>query len=218
MSWRWLGLSDDAAQANMDRDRELFEEVKRGEGVPFLRFYRWTHPALSYGRTQGIDEASCLDALSKGWEVVRRPTGGGKVYHGSDVCFSLSWRKADSALPWTINESYRVIHSWIQESLRGLGIHSELTGRKADAGNGWCFQSAVCSDLLLNGRKIVGGAQWRDGSAALHQGSIQLRLTPGQISRFRDSFTSFFGAQFGPSAAPSFRPALPRSAAACSLG
>ena len=194
--WRWLGYSCESGQDSMDKDQMLFDAVKRGESLPALRFFRWANPALSYGRTQGIDLQSRTDALAQGLEVVRRPTGGGKVPHGTDLCFSLHWRKEDPAIPWTISDSYLVIHRWIQQSLEELGHPTEILPRKCEDETGWCFQSAVCYDLVRNGSKVVGGAQWRDAKAALHQGSIQLALPDASVEVFRRRFESAFGIAF----------------------
>lgn len=200
--WIWIPCRTDSGPANMDLDRRLFESVRDGLSPSFLRFYGWSSPTLSYGRTQGISETGKAEAAAQGLTVVRRPTGGGKVPHDKDFCFSLAWKKSETNLPWTINESYRAIHAWVQDSLSELGIRTELIGRKTDLGNGWCFESAVCSDLILDGRKVVGGAQWREGHTALHQGSIQLPLSPAQLEVFKANFSRTFGVRLSDAAAP----------------
>ena len=178
----------------MDLDRRLFKEVKDGKRPSLIRFFRWRDPAFSYGRTQGADEDSLRDARSRGLAAVQRPTGGGKVVHENDTCFTVIWRKESRALPWAVNESYRTIHGWIASTLaEAEGDAFTLAGNPADLGNGWCFQSPICSDVMRGGRKIAGGAQWRDGGGAIHQGSIQARLADGTLDRFRSSFEEGFG-------------------------
>jgi lipoate-protein ligase A len=194
--WTWIPFLREPAQTTMDRDREIFKAVKEKAEKPTVRFYGWRKPAMSYGRTQGMDPAASEEIKSEGWEEVMRPTGGGKVFHGKDICFSVVWRRENKTLPWNVVHSYSSIHRWIQESLRSLGIESEIVRKKSANDNGWCFQSAVCFDLESNSRKIVGGAQWRDGNAALHQGSIQLAISEEMVDLFKKNFESFFNVRF----------------------
>ena len=49
---------------------------------PLLRLYAWDRPAVSIGYIQR------LDAAPPGFAVVRRPTGGGVVYHDHDVTYT----------------------------------------------------------------------------------------------------------------------------------
>jgi len=180
----------------MDTDANFFEAVKENREPPSVRFYKWQRPAVSYGRTQGLDVSTQLDSVSKGRDVVRRPTGGGKVLHGDDLCFSVFWRKEHGSIPWKIQESYRQIHIWIKESLNSLGLPTSLMEENAPNIKGWCFQNPSGYDLVSDGKKVVGGAQRRDGNTALHQGSIQLNIQEKDLSVFKNCFASFFHVEF----------------------
>jgi lipoate-protein ligase A len=233
--WQYLQPLCESAEATMQRDRVLFKKIKNQFQKPILRFYYWQKQTLSYGRTQGLRDSVRRTYESQGWDIVQRPTGGGIVLHGTDLCFSILWRKENEALPWKIQGSYQLIHEWIQWSLGALGIRSRLkhpayaglrspnphpgsplrdslhpfpsrlNGReressKEEAGlptqeGGWCFESPICYDLVHEGRKVVGGAQWRDGNTALHQGSIQLALPERSIFIFKRYFEKFFNVQ-----------------------
>src|SRR5207247_262800 len=162
--WNWLTFLKEAADKTMDLDRKLFQAVKEKIEKPTVRFYAWKNPTISYGRTQGIDRQTERQSRNEGWEKVMRPTGGGKVIHKNDLCFSVLWRKENGAIPWKITDSYFLIHLWIQKSLNALGFPSDMV-ETSDRRSGWCFKSAVCFDLAAGGDKIVGGAQWRDGGA-----------------------------------------------------
>ncbi len=177
----------------MDRDRKLFQTFS----LPTLRFYRWSKPAVSFGRTQGIDSDIERSFLQRGIMVVGRPSGGGMVEHREDLCFSLFWNKETQSIPWNVKESYNAIHTWIAEGLKELGIETTMACQK-DADNGWCFTSAVCYDLTLNGKKIVGGAQWREKNKALHQGSIQIALNPETVTALQNQFKKHFNVLLTP--------------------
>ena len=86
-TWRWIPFLREAPKQTMERDREI---LKNSANLPILRFYGWAAPALSYGRTRGIDSASQEEAMDKGRAVVQRPTGGGYVEHEKDICFSMT--------------------------------------------------------------------------------------------------------------------------------
>ncbi len=200
-TWQWIPAQTADAETNMSLDRELFRQVLENRSGPVLRFYQWTRPALSYGRSGRLAAQLIEDLKKQNWEIVQRPTGGGKVQHGDDLCFTLIWRKENSSIPWPVNESYCAIHGWLKESLRKMGIaseHCEQGQYPAAAGDpGWCFTDAVRNDLMSGGRKIIGGAQWRDRNTALHQGSIQLRLPDNAVKIFKQDFSNIFSVSFG---------------------
>ncbi len=193
--WDWLPYACEAAAPTMQKDRDLFERVKAGNHLPYIRFYRWEKPAISFGRTHDMTKVPQETFKADGWSIVQRPTGGGTVLHQKDLCFSIVWRKQNAALPWRINDSYLFIHKWIRNSLAALG-HScdfhKVSAESAYYGDALCFQNPVCSDLLEGGRKIVGGAQWRSHDVALHQGSIQLDLGPESLDIFKHEFEKLY--------------------------
>ncbi len=67
---------------NMAIDEALLEYAT----VPAIRFYRWHFPALSFGYfgkfRDVVDYVSARD-------LVRRWTGGGMVFHGEDLTYSI---------------------------------------------------------------------------------------------------------------------------------
>jgi len=134
--------------------------------------------------------------MEQGWDVVKRPTGGGKVYHLTDTCFSVMWSKNDPSLPWGLNESYCALHRWVQTSLKTLGIVSGLSDGNGRDDSEWCFKNPVRSDLVAGNKKIVGSAQLREGDFALHQGSIDLQLSDRDIPIFKQSFRQIFKVDF----------------------
>lgn len=192
-AWQILPYLCEPPFQTMERDKKIFLSFS----APILRFYRWAQPAVSFGRTRGIDGEVERAALEKGWRVVCRPTGGGIVEHADDLCFSLFWPKADGTLPWKVSDSYAAIHEWIAEGLKELGVETASVHQK-DRENGWCFQTAVCHDLTSGGKKIVGGSQWRQKDKALHQGSIQTALSASAVPVFEERFRNKFGVALNP--------------------
>lgn len=117
-------------------------------------------------------------------EVVKRPTGGGIVWHGKDQTFTLLVPDAPAFERFNPRQSYQWIHSMLAECL------SDQTGKKhllvqpgACPSGDDCFVSPVAADVVCEGRKIAGGAQRRTKSGFLHQGSLQ-------VSGLTDAFWS----------------------------
>ncbi|MBO7237927.1 MAG: hypothetical protein J6U96_01375 [Elusimicrobiaceae bacterium] len=143
---------------------------------PVLRFYHWTDgPAVTFGYSQFYNSVQSQLTPDKG-PACRRPTGGGIVFHGADLTFSLIF---ESEL--RPSEIYARLHGAIENALAQVQLQSTRQGAVsaavyAPATNGiasGCFANPVKDDLLVNGKKILGGAIRRFGTQILYQGSLQ---------------------------------------------
>lgn len=146
-----------------------------------LRFYRWTDgPAVTFGYAQFIREVRrALQEKNFQGPYARRPTGGGMVFHGEDLTFSLVFPGAGRP-----TEIYQKFHAQVHAQLNRLGetgkvFHQHLpacayapsVNHTASA----CFSNPVENDLLsASGAKILGGALRRFGQTVLYQGSLQV--------------------------------------------
>ncbi len=177
-----------SAALNMAIDEAFFETAK----VPTIRFYQWDHPALSFGYFGKFD-----DVASDNRDIVRRWTGGGIVYHGDDLTYSIVIPATDAAFGESSMKIYEETHRAIRNVLMVKGEPAELSAVAAvsdcrtkgstvgDRRYNECFANPVCADVLLNGRKIAGAAQRRNRHGLLQQGSIQ-------NVEFRDGFADSF--------------------------
>ena len=68
------------AAINMAIDEALLENAIK----PAIRFYQWDHPALSFGYF-----GRYADVANENRDLVRRWTGGGIVFHGEDLTYSV---------------------------------------------------------------------------------------------------------------------------------
>jgi lipoate-protein ligase A len=170
--------SSRSAALNMAVDEALLEVVN----VPTIRFYRWDHPAVSFGYFGKFSEVEAA-----GNDVVRRWTGGGIVHHGEDLTYSLVIPASDAAFAESSPTIYERVHEAICAALRATGhgaVVAAIAGRGAgisDAGYN-CFANPVRADVLLGGRKIAGAAQRRTRRGLLHQGSIQGIQLPADLA------------------------------------
>ena len=83
-SWLFWNDTPHSPAWNMAADEALLQNAP-ATGTPLLRCYAWDRPAVSIGYVQR------LDAAPEGFAAVRRPTGGGIVYHDYDFTFSVAF-------------------------------------------------------------------------------------------------------------------------------
>lgn len=156
--------------ANMAMDEALMEEA-RVSGDAVARIYSWSVPTLSFGRNQpargSYDPAL---ATERGIGIVRRPTGGRALLHHRELTYAVGAPVRSLSL----REAYGRINAILVAALRSLGLDVHLAGgahaRRPDLAP--CFAEPAEGEIVLGGRKLVGSAQWRDGTALLQHGSI----------------------------------------------
>jgi lipoate---protein ligase len=143
---------------------------------PCLRFYRWSRPTLSLGFHQRQLQPAWLQAQERGQlDLVRRPSGGGAVLHGNDLCYALVWPDPDC----TRLVAYQRICRWLQRALAQMGHPLEFGQEPAAPASPDCFARSTAADLVhRGGAKRIGSAQrWLRGCLLQH-GSIQCDPQP----------------------------------------
>lgn len=185
---------------NMAADEVLLETaVKRGR--PLLRFYSWDRLAVSIGYVQK------LSAAPEGFAVVRRPTGGGVVYHDFDFTYTVVFPEGHWLTGLDRTQSYDWINRSVQAALEELQIHANLSNdsisHDVDRMTMVCFKNPTKYDVLLDGNKIAGSAQRRTVDGILHQGSLHfggpLPFTREQMSQaMTDAFSKIMFVSFIP--------------------
>jgi lipoyl(octanoyl) transferase len=153
-----------SAALNMATDEALLETAV----VPSIRFYEWDQPALSFGYFGKFE-----DVASYRRDTVRRWTGGGIVFHGEDLTYSLVIPASTPAFEESSMSIYQKVHRALAAALAANGHVSELATDAAPKISESCFANPVRADVLSNGRKIAGAAQRRTRRGLLQQGSIQ---------------------------------------------
>src|SRR5262245_58061744 len=171
-------ISPHSAAMNMALDEALLELAI----VPMIRFYRWRLPALSFGY---FGKFSAVAIYASERDLVRRWTGGGIVFHGNDLTYSIVIPASDPLFNESSIAIYEEIHCALAEALDGVGGHAVVAGgvdsgrialskdAAVSAGGYNCFANPVRADVMMDGRKIAGAAQRRTRRGLLQQGSIQ---------------------------------------------
>jgi lipoate-protein ligase A len=184
-NWRFIdsGLADGAT--NMAIDEAILHAVSENKAPPTIRFYGWQPAALSLGYFQSVHKSTNIDALrARGFDLVRRPTGGRAVFHQHELTYSIIVPESDPDIPRTVNEAYRVLSFGLLYGFRTLGLQAELMNlyKKVEYADGQDYRSSACFDapswyeLVVEGRKVAGSAQTRKKGVLLQHGSILLEL------------------------------------------
>ncbi|HEY4692350.1 MAG TPA: biotin/lipoate A/B protein ligase family protein [Bellilinea sp.] len=177
--WRILFSAPAAGSWNMALDEAILEAVTRGDQPPTLRLYAWEPACLSLGHAQPIADLDLEALASRGWQVVRRPTGGRAILHTDELTYSISAHQDNPVMTGGILESYRRISLALVRGLETLGIDSHADSQYA-LPTGSVQQAAVCFEvpsnyeITANGRKLIGSAQARRGLGVLQHGSLPL--------------------------------------------
>ena len=106
--------------------------------------------------------------------LVRRWSGGGCVEHAEDFTFSLMIPETEPIAKQAPSFFYRALHEAIAIALREHHIEARLATAEDQVVGASCFVAPCPCDVMLNRKKIVGGAQRRSAGRLLHQGSLNL--------------------------------------------
>ena len=167
-----------SAAMNMAIDEALLEHAP----VPSTRFYQWYSPALSFGYFGKFADVATYAGER---DLVRRWTGGGIVFHGEDLTYSIVIPASNAAFGESSISIYEKIHSALCRALNAIGERAVVAGgvdpgrtgftkgAAVTAGGYSCFANPVRADVMLDGCKVAGAAQRRTRQGLLQQGSIQ---------------------------------------------
>lgn len=176
MNWRLLDTGARSGFENMAIDEAILLSHARGDTPPTLRFYGWSPPALTLGYSQDPGETVDLAACRRlGIDVVRRPTGGRAVLHGSEVTYSVAAREDNPAVSGTVLESYLRLSRGLALGLGLLGVRAVLSLAAGPAARGpACFDGPAPHELTAGGKKLAGSAQARKMGCVLQHGALPL--------------------------------------------
>lgn len=205
--WRWIPPIVADGLTQMAIDDWMIDRVRQGH-PPILRFYTWSRPTLSLGFHQ-----KQIPIAPDSIPLVRRPTGGRAVLHGSsrsrdidnnpeitpdnnpdinhninpDQPGELTYAIAVPTEGKRRSQVYRDLCQFLIQGWANLGVALHLGGDRDYANRSSCFGTATAADLVTSdGTKLIGSAQLYRGDTVLQHGSMQ--LAPD-----RELFTHIFG-------------------------
>lgn len=193
MHWRLI-IHDGANGAwNMAVDEALLWSVAWGQSPPVIRLYAWASPTLSLGYfTTATRLARACSELELA--VVRRLSGGGIVLHDCEVTYAVIVPQGMVPNASSVLNSFRWLSRGILMGLQQLGIEAtfatdaRMTRHERPRENRlnkceFCFASSSPTDIVVNGKKLVGGAQARRRGVILQHGSVPIRWNCDILSR-----------------------------------
>ena len=171
--WRLIEIATYSAAMNMAIDHAILDAVAAGTSPPTIRFYRWKDGGISLGNGQNASIVNLEACQAAGIACVRRPTGGNAVYHHQeDITYSVIAPKhlfGDEKSTGAFRIAYKTICSWIVEALADLEIAARFYGK---------------NDVLVDGKKVAGNAQYPDKEIFLQHGSIFFAAKPEEWVKY----------------------------------
>jgi len=186
-TWRLLiDAAPRSGAANMAVDQAIAEAAAAGESLPTVRFYRWQPPAVSLGRHQPLAEIDADAAAARGYEVVRRPTGGRAILHIDEFTYSVAAPESEPRMAGGVMDAYLRISNALTLGLQTLGVAADKAPGSVRVGkdvSAACFEAPSAYEITAGPRKLMGSAQSRRAGYVLQHGSLPL---VGDITRLID--------------------------------
>jgi lipoyl(octanoyl) transferase len=170
---------------NMALDEAFLIQASQKVSPPTLRLYSWDPPALSLGFAQKTSDVDLAELKKRGWDLVRRPTGGKAILHIDELTYSITAPVDDPLVNGTLLESYQRISSILQKALADLGVKTLADQQypnspETSKTNPICFEVPSNFEITFNYQKLIGSAQARKNGGVLQHGSLPLS---GDLSR-----------------------------------
>jgi lipoate-protein ligase A len=158
-----------SAKMNMATDKAIATQFNQDD-MPVLRLYTW-QDSFSVGVSQ-----SCEEYASYGSDCAKRMTGGGVLFHGHDLSYSLT-------VPTTyleglnVKQSYEKICTFLLCFYKKLGLDAQyakdIPSIELSKSN-FCQVGFEAYDIIVNGLKMGGNAQKRTKRMIFQHGSIPI--------------------------------------------
>jgi lipoate-protein ligase A len=186
--WRLILSEPLSGPENMAVDGAILEGIERGSSPPTLRLYRWDPPCLSLGYSQPFQDVDPVRLRERGWDIVRRPTGGRGILHTDELTYSVIGPRKDPRLEGGLMDSYQRLSRALFQALRYLGLPVEIhAGKDPEAYHQpVCFENPSDFEITAHGKKIIGSAQARKKMGILQHGSLPLG---GDLTRITEVLT-----------------------------
>ncbi len=175
-----------AGGLNMAADEALARRSEETNSV-LMRLYGWQPHTVSLGCFQKIDDFSRASFLAH-WPVVRRPSGGGAIIHGTDITYGLA---VPSSHKWSkrTEDLYSAVHGALVQELNDRDLKARMVEvvRREQEQNFYCFNRRAFGDLVVEhpiassdcgNCKILGSAQRRLSGVVLQHGTLLLHRNP----------------------------------------
>lgn len=176
--WRLLISPALRGAWNMALDEAILEHIGRGESLPTLRLYAWDPACLSLGHAQPFADVDVKRLKQRGWEVVRRLTGGRAILHTDEITYSVIAPNDEPRVAGSVLESYNRLAQALLLAVKQLDLPVEMEDTVAQdsilRNNPVCFEVPSTYEITVDGKKLIGSAQARKREGVLQHGSLPL--------------------------------------------
>jgi lipoate-protein ligase A len=138
------------------------------------------------GRNQRLASVDLAACERRGYDLVRRPTGGRSILHTDELTYSIAARPEHPLMAGMVLETYLRLSNGLVTGLHKLGIPAEEapgTNRAGPDVSAACFEVPSAYEIVAGGRKLMGSAQSRRADFILQHGSLPLA---GDLTRVVD--------------------------------
>jgi lipoate-protein ligase A len=176
--WKLIDTGRQSAKKNMEIDTNLLSSLKPHDH-PILHFYDWDGPSASYGYFTKVERFFDIPKAKKvSIQLVRRPTGGGIIFHMWDLAFSVLLPSKHKSFSMNTLENYQLINNAVLKAVKKyftsdpdlLCSENDIIDQRSF----FCMAKPTLFDVILGKKKIAGAAQRRKTQGLLHQGSISI--------------------------------------------
>ncbi|PHO11160.1 ligase [Malaciobacter canalis] len=172
--FRLILSTNESAKINMGIDKVLVNSFEN-DNLPILRLYTW-QKSFTVGLSQKCEDYPTYIKEYKN-NCAKRITGGGVLFHGHDLSYSLVLPSSDFQ-GLSVKQSYEKICQFLLLFYKNLGLNSCFA---KDSPNVTLSKSEFCQvgfeayDILVNETKIGGNAQKRTKRVIFQHGSIPIK-------------------------------------------
>jgi lipoate-protein ligase A len=186
-TWRLIKSKPAPGSWNMAVDEAVLESTRDGKVLPTLRLFAWAPACITLGYAQEVSDVDLDRLTARGWEIVRRITGGRSILHTDELTYSVAGPEGEPRLAGDILASYQRLSSAILAALESLGLAVQAKPKeevsKAPMTEPVCFEIPSNYEITINGKKLVGSAQARKKDGVLQHGTLPLY---GDLTRITD--------------------------------
>ena len=189
-TWRIIITAPTHGTWNVAADESILEHVGREEAPPTLRLYAWAPACLSLGHAQPFADIDVSRLEQRGWEMVRRPTGGRAILHTDELTYSVIAPTNERHVAGSVLESYNRLACALLRAVRSLGLDAQSNPLRAElssqhgSANPVCFEVPSAYEITVGGKKLIGSAQARRKEGVLQHGSLPL---VGDLARITEA-------------------------------
>ncbi|WP_254536846.1 lipoate--protein ligase family protein [Halomarina litorea] len=156
-------------------------ETAAAGGPRTVRVYQWNPSTLSLGYRNDPADIDWEYCDRESIDVVRRPTGGGGIYHDTRGDISYSTIAPAAELPGDLMETYELLCRPLFDACAAMGVSAGFAEESyPELYHPACYLRELhpAHDVVYRGRKLSGNAQYRRRDSVIQHGSLTYSATP----------------------------------------